>query len=245
MAPSRLEPALLADDEQALLSSALTSIATAIFITDAAGHIIWANAAFCALSGYAKQEIIGRSPSLLRSGQHSDQFYAQLWHTIQAGKTWQADVIDRRKDGSLYTVAEIITPLFDTAGQITHFIAIQHDITDAKREFEQHKALAYHDSLTGLPNRLLFLERLDHAIARHNKLGKRFALMFVDLDRFKPVNDAWGHHVGDLLLIAVAKRLRQAMRRTDMLARMSGDEFTVIEHGLAMQDDAAHLACKL
>jgi diguanylate cyclase (GGDEF)-like protein len=135
--------------------------------------------------------------------------------------------------------------LFDAKGQITHYIAIQHDITDNKREIEQHKALAYHDSLTGLPNRLQFLDSLNQAIAQHERLHKHFALMFVDLDRFKPVNDTWGHHVGDMLLMAVAKRLRVAMRRTDILARLSGDEFTVIESRLLKQDDAARLAGKL
>ncbi|MBV8467532.1 MAG: sensor domain-containing diguanylate cyclase [Burkholderiales bacterium] len=245
MTPQRICKNVVLGDEQALLSSALTSIATAIFITDADGCIIWANEAFCTLCGYAKSEVLGQRPSLLRSGQHGAQFYMRMWHTIQAGKTWQAEVVDRRKDGSLYTVAEIITPLFATSGEITHFIAIQHDITDSKRESEQHKALAYHDSLTGLPNRLQFLDSLDDAVARHGKQGKRFALMFVDLDRFKPVNDTWGHHVGDMLLIAVAKRIRTAMRRTDVLARLSGDEFTVIENRLLSHEDAAQLAGKL
>jgi len=232
-------------DEQELLSKALASIASAIFITDAKGSIIWTNPAFCRLSGYARDEILGQKPSLLRSGRQDLHFYTRMWQCILAGHTWQGEVVDRRKDGSCYTVTEIITPLFDERGKVTNYIAIQHDITESKRESEQHKALAYHDSLTGLPNRLQFVDRLQEAIERNARQRKRFALMFVDLDQFKPVNDTYGHHIGDLLLIAVARRLNVVMRSSDVLARLGGDEFTVIENQLSDPATAGALAQKI
>lgn len=239
------EHALPPFDERELLSQALASIASAIFIADASGNIIWVNQAFCRLSGYERHELLGKKPSLLRSGRQDMLFYTRMWQSINAGRTWQGEVVDRRKDGTLYTVTEIITPLFDEQGKVANYIAIQHDITESKRESEQHKALAYHDGLTGLPNRLQFMDCLQRAIEHNAWQHKRFALMFVDLDRFKPVNDRYGHHVGDLLLIAVAKRLGTIMRSSDVLARLGGDEFTVIENQLSDPASAGVLAQKI
>lgn len=213
---------------QSLLSRALASVADAIFITDKMGRIVWVNDAFCRLSGYAPHEAIGCSPAILQSGIQSQAFYAELWQTIAAGKVWQGEVVDRRKDGSFYTVDEIITPLFDEHGSITNFIAIQHDITLRKHDSERDHHLAYHDVLTGLPNRANFLRAQEMAIAKANNASHKLAILFLDLDRFKPVNDNFGHHVGDQVLVAVAERLRAALRRTDVVARLGGDEFGIL-----------------
>jgi diguanylate cyclase (GGDEF)-like protein len=177
----------------------------------------------------------------LKSGQQSGDFYAQLWRTIQSGQVWQGDVIDRRKDGSLYTVDEIITPLFDEKGVITHFIAIQHDITGRNKEADHARHLAYHDSLTDLPNRACFFGLLETALVNASRNKHMVATLFVDLDHFKPVNDTMGHQIGDQLLVAVAERIRVALRHADTVARIGGDEFVILINEL----EDAHIATKL
>lgn len=231
--------------QQPLLAQALSSVANAILITDETGRIVWVNDAFSRLSGYAPEEAIGHTPALLQSGRQSRAFYADLWRTIREGKVWQGEVIDQRKDGSTYTTDEIITPLFDEHGAITHFIAIQHDITVRKQESEWTRHLAYHDALTGLPNRSGFLDVQERAIAHAKRTQLLLAMLFVDLDHFKPVNDTLGHHTGDQLLKAVADRLRAGVRKEDTVARFGGDEFAILLAGLADSDVAAGLAQKL
>ena len=229
-------------NQQELLANALSSIADAVFITDRDGRIVWANEAFSRLSGYAAHETLGRSPAMLKSGRQDAEFYRELWQTILAGSVWRGEVVERRKDGSLYAVDETITPLCDAAGNITHFIATLHDITSRKKEGGRDHFLAYHDSLTGLPNRALFLRLLEQALAHCARGGRRLAVLFVDLDHFKSVNDTSGHRMGDLLLVTAAERLRASVRKSDVVARLSGDEFTVIETGLVDSRPARALA---
>ncbi len=229
-------------NQQELLANALSSIAGAVFITDRDGRIVWANEAFSRLSGYAAHEALGRSPAMLKSGRQDAEFYRELWQTILAGNVWRGEVVARRKDGSLYAVDETITPLCDAAGNITHFIATLHDITSRKREGDRDHFLAYHDSLTGLPNRALVLRLLEQALAHCARSGRRLAVLFIDLDHFKLVNDTLGHQLGDLLLATVAERLRASVRKSDVVARLSGDEFTVIETDLVDSRPARALA---
>jgi diguanylate cyclase (GGDEF)-like protein/PAS domain S-box-containing protein len=231
--------------QQSLLAKALASTASAIFITDGAGQIVWINDAFSRLSGYGPEDAIGHTPAILQSGKQNYAFYTQLWETLLEGKVWQGEIIDQRKDGSLYTVDEIITPLFDQQGQITHFIAIQHDITQQKRLGEQDRHLAYHDALTDLPNRTHFLTMQQQAISHAKRTQHMLATLFLDLDRFKPVNDDFGHHMGDLLLAAVAERLRAALRQSDAIARFGGDEFAILLTSLPDTEAAVALARKL
>lgn len=231
--------------QQLLLSHALASTANAIFITDVAGKIVWINEAFSRLSGYSKEDAIGCTPAILHSGKQGRSFYMQLWQTVQAGKVWQGELIERRKDGSLYTVDEIITPLFDEHGALTHFIAIQHDISQRQRESERHHHLAYHDVLTGLPNRANFLAVQAQAILQAKQAQHMLATLFLDLDKFKPVNDTLGHHIGDQLLAAVAERLRAAIREADNVARFGGDEFAILLTDLPDTAVATRLARKL
>lgn len=234
-----------ASTAQPLLARAMASVANAIFVTDHTGAIIWANEAFVRLSGYSLDEIMSHTPAILKSGRQSSDFYAQLWQTIQAGRVWQGELVDRRKDGSLYVVDEIITPLLNEQGSITHFIAIQHDITARKQESEVARHLAFHDALTDLPNRAHFLELLERSIAQASRNNCKLAILFLDLDKFKPVNDTLGHHIGDQLLSAVAERMRVAMRQTDTVARLGGDEFAILIDNLEDTEVAIRLAQKL
>ena len=212
-----------------LLAEALAKVANAIFITNSKGRIVWSNAAFWQLSGYSEQEILGRTPSFLKSGRQDARFYKEMWNTIRVGKVWRGKLVERRKDGTLYVVEEIITPLMDAAGNITHFIAIQHDLTSREKESERTHFLAYHDSLTGLGNRELLLKFLGEAVSVAQGSGRLVGVLFLDLDDFKGVNDKLGHPIGDQLLKAVAERLNAAVRRTDMVARIGGDEFVIVQ----------------
>jgi diguanylate cyclase (GGDEF)-like protein/PAS domain S-box-containing protein len=231
--------------QQSLLAHALASTANAIFITDEAGRIVWVNDAFSRLSGYSPEDLIGRTPAILQSGKQGHSFYTQLWQTLVAGNVWQGEIVDQRKDGSLYTVDEIITPLFNEQGVITHFIAIQHDITRQKQDGERDRHLAYHDALTDLPNRANFLDVQQQAISRAKRTQHMLATLFLDLDKFKPINDTLGHHTGDQLLAAVAERLRAAVRQADIVARFGGDEFAILLTNLSDAEVATALARKL
>ncbi|WP_051181734.1 EAL domain-containing protein [Thermithiobacillus tepidarius DSM 3134] len=245
---SRISVALrIAQDQQQLRlqRAAMVSAANAIFITDREGRIQWVNQAFTRLSGYTAAEAVGQTPRLLKSGQQDSAFYRAFWETILAGQVWQGEVTERRKDGERYTVNEIITPLLDEQGKVTHFVAIQEDIS-ARKQAEAHiRHLAHHDGLTGLPNRLLFQDRLQQGIARAKRSEQMLALLFLDLDHFKLINDTLGHHVGDLLLQAVAERLRSCVREGDTVARLGGDEFTVILPDMSQVRDAALVARKI
>ena len=232
--------------EQGLLAQALADAADPIFITDRTGHIVWVNAAFSERSGFSAQEAVGHTPSFLKSGSHDTAFYRELWQTILAGRVWRGEVVERRKDGSLYTAEEVITPLRDNKGTVTHFVAIQHDITLRKQEAEREHFLAYHDALTGLNNRVLFLDLVQQAISRSRDRSRPLALLFLDLDNFKQINDTFGHETGDRLLVAVAERLGAAVRKTtDAVARLSGDEFAILQTGLNDSQAALSLARKL
>ncbi len=227
-----------------LLTHAITSVASAIFITDTAGRIVWVNDAFTRLSGYAAREAIGRTPNFLKSGRQTPSFYRELWQTIGAGDVWRGEVIERHKDGTFYSVDEIITPLRNGEGPIAYFVAVQNDITQRKQEGERDHFLAYHDALTGLPNRALLLNSLAEAILRARRSRRKLAVYFVDLDNFKPINDSFGHTVGDRLLVAVGERLSAAVRKSDVVARLGGDEFAIVQAGIP-SSEIADVARKL
>lgn len=230
---------------QPLLAWALEAMAAAVFITDREGRIVWINEAFARLSGFTREEAIGQSPRFLKSGRQDACFYQALWQTILAGQVWRGEVVERNKDGELYTVDETITPLLDEGGAVRFFVAVQNDITRRKEEGERDRYLAYHDPLTGLPNRTVFFSVLEQAVAHARQIQRPFGLLYIDLDNFKPVNDRFGHALGDQLLIMVARRLTSSVREEDFVARLGGDEFVVIETDLPRARLAGLLARKL
>lgn len=245
--PQHDHPPDPSDQEQndALLASALAAVANAIFITDPAGHIRWANRAFSRLSGYSTDEVLGHTPALLSSGRQRGGFYADLWRTIRAGKVWRGQLVDRRKDGQLYTVDQTVIPLLDEGGLITHFIAVQQGVPPGAPSEDQDHFLARHDALTGLPNRLYFAEIEHQQREQMRGTGHPFALMFLDLDKFKDVNDNLGHASGDQLLLAVAERLTRAVRKSDTVARFGGDEFAILLSEIPEESILTALAEKL
>ena len=228
-----------------LLSTALSSAGNAVMITDRDGHIQWVNPSFTRLSGYSETELIGQTPSILKSGKQDIAYYRELWDAILGGRIWSNETTERRKDGSIYTVQQTITPIRSDEGEISHFIAVHEDITAKLETQERIRHLAHYDALTGLPNRALFYDRMRHSLSLANRGKVGVALLFMDLDGFKKVNDSLGHQIGDLLLKAVADRLHGCIRDSDTLARLGGDEFTAILYDVAAHEGAVLVARKI
>jgi diguanylate cyclase (GGDEF)-like protein/PAS domain S-box-containing protein len=212
----------------------------AIVITDAAGVIQRANQAYCRTTGYSREEAIGRKPSIAKSGLHDKAFYRALWRTLLRDGFWQGEVWNRRKSGEIYPEWLSITAVKDKDGGITHYVGSFIDISRQKAAEEQIRQLAYYDTLTGLPNRRLLYDRLQRiftAAARFNQYG---ALLFIDVDNFKMLNDTAGHDVGDQLLVQLGERLSRIVRAEDIVARLGGDEFVIVlQHLGADELDAA------
>lgn len=227
------------------LSSALDQAADAVMITDRRGVIEYVNPAFVHISGYSRAEALGRTPSLLRSGRHDPAYYQDMWATVLRGEVFRGTLINRRRDGTLYHEQKTITPLKDQHGAITHFIATGRDISEQVQAQEHLLHLAHHDALTDLPNRSLFMDRTEHAIARARRSGSQVGLLFLDLDGFKEINDSLGHDAGDQLLRLVADRLRAAVRQGDTVSRLGGDEFTILIEGIERPDNASAVADKI
>lgn len=228
-----------------LLSTALASAGNGVFITDALGKIQWVNNAFTRLTGFSSAESIGRYPSLLKSGKQDNAFYQKQWKTIQQGKIWSRETIERHKSGKLFTVQQTITPIKNDIGEISHYISILDDITVQKEAAARIQYMAHFDALTALPNRTLFHDRLRQTLAQAKRDDQSCALMFLDLDKFKAVNDTLGHHIGDLLLQAVANRIKASVREVDTVSRLAGDEFTVLLPHVSGREDATLIAEKI
>ncbi len=228
-----------------LASGALKTTANAILITHADGTIEWVNAALINLSGYERQELIGHTPRAFNSSTHPPTFWKYLWDTILSGQSWQHEVINRHKSGALYPIRQTITPIPDNHGKITHFISVMEDISQIKATEEQLRHSATHDLLTGLPNRLLMQEHLQHAINTASRGNDLVGTLFLDLDHFKIVNDSLGHLAGDALLREVTARLSACLRVGDTLARLGGDEFVVVLPGISSPLHAAVVANKM
>ncbi len=211
-----------------LHDAALAAAANAIVIADRQAVIQWANPAFAKLTGYTLEETVGSHiKDLVKSGEQGTKFYETLWKTILAGRVWQGEIVNKRKNGTRYHEEMTITPVQGKSGEITHFIAVKQDIEKRKEAEGQIRDLAFHDALTHLPNRRLLNDRLEQAMAASRRSGRYGALLFLDLDNFKPLNDAHGHDVGDLLLVEVARRICSCVREIDTVARFGGDEFVV------------------
>ncbi len=244
----RISVALSMAIDQQLLhlqGTAMASIAHAVFITDCNGRIKWVNKAFTRLSGYPAEEVYGQTPCLLKSGKHDTSFYQSIWQTILSGEVWRGEIVNRRKDGGLYTVQQTITPLRDIQGKVFRFVAIHEDITDKKQSEAHIHYMAYYDTLTNLPNRSLFYDRLQQELVHAHRNGRMLAVMFLDLDRFKVINDTLGHTYGDLVLKAIAERLKGCVRKSDTISRWGGDEFIFIITNITQPQDVAFIAHKI
>ena len=224
-----------------VLTQAMDHSPTAIVITDAAGAIEYVNPYFSALTGYSLDEVLGHNPWLLQSGLTRPEVHADLWAHLTRGEAWTGEFINRCRSGEVFWEEAHVAPVRDDRGAITHYVAISLNITDRVQTQNRLIHMAHHDVLTNLPNRSLFHERVDQALALAKRHGTKLAVLFIDLDRFKPGNDTWGHRVGDLLLQAVAARLRQRVRSADTLGRLGGDEFVVLLADLANAEAALHV----
>ncbi|MGZ4995705.1 MAG: EAL domain-containing protein, partial [Methylobacter sp.] len=220
----------------------------AMLVTDANNVILKVNQAFTQITGYSAQEVIGRNPNFLSSGQHDKAFYDAMWESINRTDAWQGEIWNRRKNGEVFPEWLIITAVKEpdaSSDQVNNYVASFSDITSRKAAEEEIKQLAFYDPLTQLPNRRLLQERLKHSIEVERREGKRLALLMLDLDRFKAVNDSLGHSAGDELLQQVAVRISARLRDMDMVARLGGDEFVVLLEDIAHAEDAARVAAEI
>jgi diguanylate cyclase (GGDEF)-like protein/PAS domain S-box-containing protein len=216
-----------------------------VVITDKRGAIMSVNPAFTRVTGYSAEEAVGNTPNLLSSGRHDEQFYRNMWSRLAQEGHWQGEIWNRRKNGEIYPELLTITAISDEDGELSHYAALFSDISELKENEERIRNLAYYDALTGLPNRRLFNDRLSVAVAHAHRNGNMLAVMFIDLDRFKRVNDSLGHSVGDALLQEVTERLGECVREDDTVARMGGDEFICILSDVQGPDDAAMVARRI
>jgi diguanylate cyclase (GGDEF)-like protein/PAS domain S-box-containing protein len=216
-----------------------------VLVTDATQRIVPINPAFSRITGYSEAEILGQLPSLLKSGRHDSAFYAALWQTLHSQGAWSGEVWNRRKDGEIYPQWQCIRVIHDEQGAISHYVAVFSDITVLKRSQHELDYLAHHDPLSGLPNRLLFTERVEHALQRAQRERRSGAVLLVDLDHFKHINESLGHNVGDLLLKAVGERLSAQLGSGMTLARLGGDEFGLLCEDCLHAQQAAEFAQQL
>jgi len=233
-----ISDAVAVEEEQQLAATTFNTHA-GIMITDRDKNILRVNPAFETMTGYSADEVIGKNPSILKSGRQDGNFYRHMWSLIQQTGQWSGELWNKRKDGSLYAEMLTITAVRNEAGEVTHYVGTTQDITERKQAENRIEHLAYHDDLTGLANRRLLHDRLQRELAvarRHSDYG---AVLFIDLDQFKHLNDALGHPVGDELLRQLANRFREIMRREDTVARLGGDEFVFILS--AENKDLAHV----
>ena len=228
-----------------LYSKVFRQVGEGILITDATTRIVEVNAAVSDILGYSREELIGAMPNSFKSGLHDQAFFEELWRQLNAHDRWRGEIFDRTRDGRVIPLLQTISAVRDDDGRISHYIAVMADISSIKERQARLDFLAHHDVLTELPNRLLFGDRLDHAIDRARRDGDALALLFIDLDRFKDINDTFGHHVGDQLLIQASNRLKGLVRRADTVARLGGDEFVVLMENGASRAAADSLANKI
>ncbi len=213
-----------------------------ITVTDAQERILMVNRAFCELTGYTEQEVLGKTPRIFTSGRHDRIFYASMWADIKTTGRWRGEVWDRRKDGEIYPELLSISAVRNESGETTHYVGIFADLSRIKASEARLEFLAHHDPLTELPNRLMLCCRLELSIELARREGHQLALLILDLDHFKDVNDSFGHLAGDELLKCVADRLLQRLRGSDMLCRLGGDEFAVLLDNLSQPQDAIPVA---
>lgn len=236
---------ILSEKELQLSAKVFENSSEGIMITDANTNIIKVNTSFLKVTGYNEDEILGKKPSILQSHWHDKEFYEEMWKSLQENSIWEGEVKDRRKNGELYISLSTVIAIKDNVGEVINYIGINRDVTDMKKVENHIKALAYYDSLTNLPNRTLFYDRLEQSTKYCERNKGKVALLFIDLDNFKIVNDTYGHHVGDLLLQRVAQLLIDSVRDSDTVSRLGGDEFTIILRRVHDKDNVTQVANKI
>ena len=199
-----------------------------VLITDSENRIMHVNDSFSDITGYTAQDVMGKSPKIFKSGTHDKYFYDQMWDKLTENGYWQGEITNRRKDGEIYIEWLSVNTIKDKNGDIENFIGIFSDVTHQRKDAQEHAYLATHDPLTGLSNRLLLNDRLDHAIHHAARFNKCVAAIFCDLDNFKPINDTYGHSAGDAILKHVATAMKDVLRREDTVCRFGGDEFVIL-----------------
>jgi len=227
------------------LQQVVEQTADIVMITDVQGRIEYVNPAFEHVTGYQREEVLGKSPRILRSGKQDGAFYSRMWQTISQGKAFHDTVINRRKDGRLYYEDKTITPLLSDDGEIVGYVSTGRDITHRLRFRKRLNFLANHDPLTQLPNRQFFAQQLDRALARATQLDYELAIICLDIDRFHIVNRALNTSGADEVLVQVARRLQEKLRAGDLMARLDGDRFVILLEGLGDETDALHVARQL
>jgi diguanylate cyclase (GGDEF)-like protein/PAS domain S-box-containing protein len=228
-----------------LSAQVFESSGEAIMITDPIGVILSVNRAFTEMTGWAAEEAVGQSPRILKSDRHDAEFYAAMWHEITTYGHWQGEIWDRRKNGEIYPKWASISAVRAQGGEISHYVAIFSDITRRKAAEEKIEFLAHHDPLTRLPNRILLRDRFEQGLLHAARAGSKVAVIYLDLDRFKAINDTLGHPVGDRLLVSVAERLRTCVRESDTISRQGGDEFVVVLMDVGDAQVAGQVAGKI
>ena len=235
----------IAEENQKLAAIVFDSVTEGIIITDSEEVIQWVNPAFSSVTQYSYEEVIGKKPSILKSGRHDKEFYEKMWASINGSGHWAGEVWNRKKDGEIYPEWLSIVAIKDSFSRVAQYAAVFSDITKRKEYEKLIEFKAYHDPLTELPNRLLFFDRLDLALADAERNKSRFAVLFIDLDGFKLVNDEHGHDTGDELLKMVAEKISGSIRKADTVARLGGDEFIVLLPHLSHVDDGDKIAGKI
>lgn len=233
------------EEQVRMLSHAVEQSPTEIVITDTQGQIVYANPMFTTNTGYSQNEAMGSRTNLVRSGEMNNTFYRDLWQTIKEGHSWRGEIINQKKSGEKFWQLMAISPVRDDDGEITHYLAVKEDISRQKKAEQRLKFQADHDTLTQLPNRIHFHREVKIAIKKAKDRNIRSALLFLDLNNFKDVNDTLGHQAGDRLLQAVSKRLLGSIRKEDTIARLGGDEFAIIQNDIQDSDSLSDLPSRI
>ena len=233
------------EERERLLQSVFVNLPAGMMLTDARPSIVAVNRAFSEITGYDPDDAIGRNPRLLSSGRHDEAFYKGVWRSIEEEGYWCGDVWNRHKDGSVYLERLRISAIHNRKGKPLYYVGLLTDITREYKAQQDTVRRATHDALTDLPNRILLQDRLEQSIQRAQRSGDRFAVLLIDLDGFKPVNDEYGHLAGDQVLQEIARRLKAQLRVTDTAARLGGDEFVVIVSDVGERDADLAAATKL
>jgi diguanylate cyclase (GGDEF)-like protein/PAS domain S-box-containing protein len=232
-------------DEASLASKVFEDGLEGVIITDAQGIIRRVNPAFTIITGFSAEDAVGKKPSILKSGRHDKAFYEKLWGALIEHGYWEGEIWNRRKTGEGFVATETISAVRNEAGEVAHYVSTFRDVTERIHSEQRMRHLAHYDALTHLPNRTLFVERLEHALVRARRENAALALLFIDLDYFKAVNDSLGHAAGDDLLCTLAARMKEVMREADTVARLSGDEFAIFMEGVDEQTNIDGVLKKL